>query len=168
MKITRIMSLLFFLLSGATQLTAQDTPTQDEVMRRLQSQMDELRARMNEIQAQLDALHGVNNLANANKNTKPVPQSLQTGAIERTMPPLPPPVQLTPEQQHEAVGKETAEYQTFSNESEAVCCPYQLIITIAPLTVVMASALTFVIRPFTSVCIWPSMLIIIPLMVTPI
>src|SRR5580704_5553940 len=97
MKITRIMPLLFVLVSGATQLTAQEATTQDEVARRLQTRMDELRAQMNEIQAELDAMHGVNNLANANKDTKPVPQALQTGAIERTMPPLPSPVQITPE-----------------------------------------------------------------------
>src|SRR5215813_4121313 len=120
MTITRMMPLLFLLLSGATKLTAQETTTQQEIARRLQSRMDELRTQMNEIQGELDALHGQNNLANAVKENKPVPQSLQTGAIERTMPPLPSPVQLTPEQQREAVGKETAEYETFSNESEPV------------------------------------------------
>ena len=36
------------------------------------------------------------------------------------MPPLPPAVQLTPEQQREAVGKETSEKETFSEESEPV------------------------------------------------
>jgi DcaP outer membrane protein len=121
---TRIIPLLFLLLPGATQLTAQETATQDDAERRLQSRMDELRAqmneKMNEIQAEIDALHGVNNLANAVKDLKSVPQSVQTGTIERTMPPLPSPVPLTPEQQHAAVGKETAEYETFSEESEPV------------------------------------------------
>jgi hypothetical protein len=117
---TRIMLLLFLFLSGATHLTAQETTTQEEIAHKLQSRMDELRVQMNEIQAELDALHGVNNLANAVRNLKPVPQSVQTGAIERTMPALPSPVQLTPEQQHLAVGKETEEYETFSNESEPV------------------------------------------------
>src|SRR5215472_1620339 len=120
MKITRIISLLLLLLSGETQLASQETSTQEEISRRLQSRMDELRTQMNEIQGELDALHGQNNLANAVKDIKPVPQSLQTGAIERTMPPLPSPVPLTSEQQHVAVGKETAEYETFSEESEPV------------------------------------------------
>ena len=93
---------------------------QDEAMRKLQARMDELRTQMGEIQAELDAMHGVNNLSNAVKDVKSVPVSVQTGAIERTMPPLPPAVQITPEQQREAVGKETAAYETFSEESEPV------------------------------------------------
>lgn len=44
----------------------------------------------------------------------------------------------------------------------------QLIITIPPFTVSMASPLTVVITPLTSVFICPSILIVMPLMVTPI
>ncbi len=120
-KIQKIMPLLFALLAGTTQMMAQDASnTQDEAMRRLQSRMDELRTQMGEIQAELDAMHGVNKLSDTVKDVKPVPQSVQTGAIERTMPPLPPAVQLTPEQQHMAVGKETAAYESFAEESEPV------------------------------------------------
>ena len=117
---TRTIPLLLFVLSGAAQLKAQETGTQDDVVRRLQSRMDELKVQMNEIQSELDSLHGVNNLANAVKAIKPAPQSVQTGAVERTMPPLPSPVPLTPEQQRAAIGRETAEYETFSEESEPV------------------------------------------------
>ena len=120
-KIQKIMPLLFALLAGTTQMMAQDASnTQDEAMRRLQSRMDELRTQMGEIQAELDAMHGVNKLSDTVKDVKPVPQSVQTGAIERTMPPLPPAVQLTPEQQQMAVGKETAAYESFAEESEPV------------------------------------------------
>ena len=116
-----LMPLLFVLLSGPAQMIAQDaTTTQDEAMRRMQAKMDELRAQMAQLQAELDAMHGVNNLANAVNDVKPVPQSVQTGAIERTMPPLPPAVALSPEQQHMAVGKETAAYESFAEESEPV------------------------------------------------
>ena len=116
-----LMPLLFVLLSGPAQMTAQDaTTTQDEAMRRMQARMDELRAQMAQLQAELDAMHGVNNLANAVNDVKPVPQSVQTGSIERTMPPLPPAVALSPEQQRAAVGRETAAYESFAEESEPV------------------------------------------------
>src|SRR5579871_2666369 len=116
-----LMPLLFVLLSGPAQMRAQDAmTTQDEAMRRMQAKMDELRAQMAQLQAEIDAMHGVNNLANAVNDIKPVPQSVQTGAIERTMPPLPPAVALSPEQQHMAVGKETAAYESFAEESEPV------------------------------------------------
>ena len=116
-----LMPLLFVLLSGPAQMTAQDaTTTQDEAMRRMQARMDELRAQMAQLQAELDAMHGVNNLANAVNDVKPVPQSVQTGSIERTMPPLPPAVALSPEQQRVAVGRETAAYESFAEESEPV------------------------------------------------
>ena len=128
-KIQKILPLLFVLLSGATQMMAQDA--QDEATRRLQARMDELRSQMAQmqadmrsqmaqIQAELDAMHGVNNLANAVNDVKSVPRAVQTGAIERTMPPLPPAVPISPEHQREAVGKETAAYETFSEESEPV------------------------------------------------
>ncbi len=117
-KIQKILPLLFVLLPGATQMMAQDT--QDEITHRLQARMDELRTQMNQIQAELDAMHGVNNLANAVNDVKSVPVSVQTGAIERTMPPLPPAVPISLEHQREAVGKETAAYESFAEESEPV------------------------------------------------
>ena len=122
-KIWKAISLLsFVLLCGSTpQMIAQDAETtQQEAMRRLQSRMDELRSQMTQIQAELDAMHGQHNLSNAVENVKPVPIVVQTGAIERTLPPLPPAVQLTPEQQRMAVGKETAAYESFEEESEPV------------------------------------------------
>ena len=116
------MQLLFFvLLCGTTPIIAQESGSnQQDSMQKLQTRMDELRAQMVQIQAELDAMHGQNDLSKAVENVKPVPQSVQTGAIERTMPPLPPAVQLTPEQQRMAVGKETAAYESFAEESEPV------------------------------------------------
>jgi hypothetical protein len=120
-KILKTMPLLVVALCGATQMMAQDGGSaQDEAMRKLQARMDELHTQMVEIQSELDAMHGVNDLSKAVKDLKPVPVPLQTGAVERTMPPLPPAVQLTPEQQREAVGKETSDHETFSEESEPV------------------------------------------------
>jgi DcaP outer membrane protein len=112
--------IFFVLLCGTTRpmIAQAGENTQQEAMRKLQSRMDELRSQMTQIQAELDAMHGQNNLANVVENVKPVPVSVQTGSIERTLPPLPPAVQLTPEQQHMAVGKETAEYESFAEESE--------------------------------------------------
>jgi hypothetical protein len=113
--------LSFVLFCGTTQrMIAQDADSQQEAMRKLQSRMDELRSQMSQIQAELDAMHGQNNLSKAVENVKPVPVPVQTGSIERTLPPLPPAVQLTPEQQHMAVGKETAAYESFAEESEVV------------------------------------------------
>ena len=109
------------LLWGTTQIIAQDVrTTQDEAIQKLQTRMDEMRAQMTQMQAELDALHGANDLSRAVEYVKPVPTPLQTGAIERTMPPLPSAVQLTPEQQRRAVGKETAAYESFAEESEPV------------------------------------------------
>lgn len=121
-KIWKAMLLLSFVLVCGTmqRMIAQDVESQQEAMRKLQSRMDELRSQMAQIQAELDAMHGQNNLSNAVENVKPIPVQVQTGAIERTLPPLPPAVTLTPEQQHMAVGKETAEYESFAEESEAV------------------------------------------------
>ncbi|HEY6414234.1 MAG TPA: DcaP family trimeric outer membrane transporter [Edaphobacter sp.] len=111
---------LLFVLSGATQMTAQDAAnTRDGAMHRLQIRMDELRAQMAQIQVELDAIHGENKLSKAVKDVKHVPESVQTGAIERTMPPLPPAVRLSPEQQREAIGEQTADYETFSEDTEA-------------------------------------------------
>jgi hypothetical protein len=118
---TILKAMLVVALCGATQMMAQEGGSaQDEAMRKLQARMDELHSQMVEIQSELDAMHGVNDLSKAVKDLKPVPVPLQTGSIERTMPPLPPAVQLTAEQQREAVGKETSEKETFSEESEPV------------------------------------------------
>ncbi|HEY6414235.1 MAG TPA: DcaP family trimeric outer membrane transporter [Edaphobacter sp.] len=121
LKLLKMSSLLFFvLLCGTPQMIAQEPGTQEEVAHRLQARMDELRTQMIEIQGELDAMHGQNKLSDAVTTVKPVPMTVQTGAIERTMPPLPPPVQLTPEQRRMAVGKETAAYKSFAEESEPV------------------------------------------------
>jgi len=121
-KLLKAMLLVFFvLLPGTTRMLAQDAePTQQEAMRKLQSRMDELRSQMIQLQGELDAMHGENKLSDAVTTVKPVPVEVQTGAIERTMPPLLPAVKLTPEQQHMAVGKETATYESFAEESEPV------------------------------------------------
>ncbi|HEX3437027.1 MAG TPA: DcaP family trimeric outer membrane transporter [Pseudacidobacterium sp.] len=111
--------LLFMLLSGAAQIMAQDAANTQDDMQRLQTRMDELKAQMNELQAEVDAIHGVNDLSAAAKELKPVPKAVQTGAIQRTMPALPPAVQPTPEQQRAAIDPVTSEYETFSEESEA-------------------------------------------------
>jgi len=108
--------LLFVLLSGATEIIAQDT--QDDKVRQLQTRMDELKAQMMQLQAEINALHGIKDLSKAPQ--EPVPEPLETGAIKRTMPPLPPAVQLTPEQQQAAVSPETSEHETFSEDSEPV------------------------------------------------
>jgi DcaP outer membrane protein len=116
-----ILLVFFVLLCGATEMMAQEGEnTQQEAMRKLQSRMDELRAQMAQIQGELDAMHGQNDLSKAVENVKPVPLSVQTGSIERTMPTLTTGIQLTPDQQREAVGKETAAYESFAEESEAV------------------------------------------------
>ena len=109
-------SRVFLLLSGATEVTAQDT--QDDRVRQLQIRMDELKAQMTQLQAEIDAMHGVKDLSKAPQ--EPVPEPLETGAIKRTMPPLPPAVQLTPEQQQAAVSLETSDHETFSEDSEPV------------------------------------------------
>jgi hypothetical protein len=109
------MSLLcLVLLCGARQMLAQQAGnTQQETVRKLQTKLDELRTQMTEIQSELDAISGV----------KAAPVLPQTGAIETT-PPATPAVQLSPEQQRTAVGKETSEYQTFSEDPEAAARLY--------------------------------------------
>jgi hypothetical protein len=96
--------LLFFVLAcGSKQAPAQDTASpQQEAIRKLETRMDELKAQMAEIQSELDAIRG----------TK-VPV---TGSITSTVPP--PLVQLPPEQQERAIGKATADHQTFAQEEE--------------------------------------------------
>jgi hypothetical protein len=119
-KTLKTILLLFVGLCAATQMMAQDAGNaQQEAMRNLQTRLDELRTQMVEIQSELDAMHGAANLAQAVKNLRPVPEPLQTGAIERTLPPLPPAVPLSSEQQRAAMGKETMDYETFSEEPEA-------------------------------------------------
>jgi hypothetical protein len=123
--ILKIMPLIAVLLSGAVQTVAQDAAgTSDGALRKLQTRMDELRGQMAQIQAELDAMHGQNKLSDAVKDVKAVPESLQTGTIERTLPPLPPSIHLSPEQQRAAVGKQTADYETFSEDPEAAARLY--------------------------------------------
>ena len=123
--ILKIMPLIAVLLSGAVQIVAQDAgSTSDGALRKLQTRMDELRGQMAQIQAELDAMHGQNKLSDAVKDVKPVPESVQTGVIERTLPPLPPSIHLSAEQQRAAVGKQTADYETFSEDPEAAARLY--------------------------------------------
>ena len=123
--ILKIMPLIAVLLSGAVQIVAQDAAsTSDGAMRKLQTRMDELRGQMAQIQAELDAMHGQNKLSDAVKDLKSVPESVQTGVIERTLPPLPPSIHLSEEQQRAAVGKQTADYETFSEDPEAAARLY--------------------------------------------
>jgi DcaP outer membrane protein len=118
-KMLKIVPLLFA-LSGLTQMMAQDAAnTHDDVMHRLQARMDELRTQMIELQLEFDAMRGENKLSDVVKDVKPIPRSMQTGAIERTLPPLPTAVQLSPEQRRMAIGKQTADYETFSDDPEA-------------------------------------------------
>lgn len=97
--------LLFVLLCGATQALAQEAgTTEQEAVRKLQTRMDELKAQMAEIQSELDAIH-------------PTAAKLpQTGSIVST--PVPPIVQLSPQQQKEAIGKATEDHHTFSEDEE--------------------------------------------------
>ncbi len=105
MRKTRTLICLLFLvlLGGAGQIAAQEVgASQQEAIRKLQTQMDELKAQMAKIQSELDAIH-------------PAPAKLpQTGSIVSTPPP--PVVQLSPEQQKEAIGKATSEHHTFSED----------------------------------------------------
>ena len=119
MKKARLaLSLFFILLSGTERIIGQEAAeTQDDRMRQMQARMDELKVQMTELQAELDAMRGVNDLSATVKGIKPVPQSVQTGAIKKTLPPLSSAVQLTPEQQRAAVGKETAAYESFAEEA---------------------------------------------------
>jgi DcaP outer membrane protein len=120
-KILKAIPLAGVLFFGVLHLSAQESEaTRDEAMRKMKARMDELRAQMIELQSEFDAMRGENKLSDTVTNVKPVPESVQTGSIERTLPPLQPAVQLTPEQQREAVGKETAAYESFAEESEPV------------------------------------------------
>ena len=123
--ILQIVPLIVVLLCATIQMVAQDAGGMSDVaLRRLQTRMDELRSQMIQIQAELDAMRGQNKLPNSAKDVKPVPEPLQTGTIERTMSPLPPSAQLSPEQQRMAVSKQTADYETFSEDPEAAARLY--------------------------------------------
>jgi len=114
-------AILVLLLCGAGQLMAQDSANQQqEAIQKMQTKMEEMQTRMAEMQRELDALHGTADLSHAVMDMQAVPPALETGSIERTMPPLPPAVKVTPEQQQTAVGKETSDYVTYSEESEPV------------------------------------------------
>jgi hypothetical protein len=106
--------LLFLLLCSARQISAQETgQTQNqEAVRNLQNKMDEMRKQMTEMQSQLDALVGSKTSPSA-----PTTQPQQTGSIVST-PPTHPVVQLTPEQQEEAIGEATMRHHTFGEDEE--------------------------------------------------
>ena len=117
----KTLPLLISLLWVPAQIMAQDTAnSQQDAIQKLQTKIEEMQAQMSAMKAELDALHGTADLSHAVMDMQAVPQSLETGSIERTMPPLPPAVKVTPEQQETAVGKETADYVTYSEESEPV------------------------------------------------
>jgi hypothetical protein len=100
---TAIPLLFFVLVCGAQWTPAQESGnTQDEAIRKLQARMDELKAQMTEVQSELDAIRG----------TKLPP----TGSITSKLPP--PFVQLSPEEQHRAIGKATSDHQTFAQDEE--------------------------------------------------
>jgi hypothetical protein len=80
----------------------ESVATQEEMVRKLQTRMDELGAQMAEIKSELDAIHGAK-----------IPA---TGSILSTPPPPLP--QLTPEQQEEAIGKATSNHHTFAEDEE--------------------------------------------------
>ena len=97
--------LLLMLLWGASQISAQESDTsQQEAIRELQTRMDELKAKMAEIQSQLDAINGL--------------KLPKTGSIVSTPAPQGSQLQLTPEQQSEAVGDATSQHQTFNEDEQ--------------------------------------------------
>src|SRR5215472_17581718 len=103
----KIMCVLFtVLLCGGAQISAQESETtqQEEAIRKLETRIDELKAQMAEIQSQLEAIRGT--------------KLPRTGSIVSTPPPSPPQLQLTPEQQEEAIGEATSRHQTFNQDEE--------------------------------------------------
>jgi hypothetical protein len=114
----KTITLLFLvLLCGAKQTVAQENAeAQQAAMRKLQTRMDELRTQMAEIQSELDAMHGVKAAPPPQQGASTLPR---TGAIESAPLPPPPLVELSPQQQQAAIGKETSDYQTFSEDPEA-------------------------------------------------
>jgi len=101
-KTTYLVFLVLF--CSARSVSAQETgTTQEEVIRRLQDKMNELKQQMSDIQSQLDALHPT---ANVTRN----------GSIVSTPPA--PPGKITPEQQEESIGQATSQHQTFGADEE--------------------------------------------------
>ena len=120
-KICKMSMLFVLLLCGVKHIFPQESENaHQEAVRKLQEKIDELKTQMNAVQAELDALRTTTPPAHEAKTNQPVPESSRTGTIENSGPPLPSVGQITPEQQNAAVGKETAEYETFMNESEPV------------------------------------------------
>jgi len=118
-KVWRVLLLFVLLLGAAKHTLAQESENaHQEAVRKLQEKLDELRTQMNAVQAELDGLRTTTPPAHEAKKNQP--DSSRTGTIESTGPPAPSVGQITPEQQHAAVGKETAEYETFAKESEPV------------------------------------------------
>lgn len=119
--IRRALVLSVLLLWGAKQTLAQESESgQQATVRRLQEKLDELKTQMNAVQAELDALRSTTPAVQSPKNSQPVSKPSQTGTIKNMERPAPSVGQITPEQQYAAVGKETAEYETFAKESEPV------------------------------------------------
>jgi hypothetical protein len=120
-RIGTVSVLLVLLLCGVKHTLAQENEiAQQETVRKLQERLDQLKSQMNAVQAELDALRATTPPAHGPKNNQPVSESSRTGTIENTGPPAPSEGQITPEQQHAAVGKVTSEYETFAKESEPV------------------------------------------------
>jgi len=106
--------LLFLLLCATRQISAQDAAqTQNqEAVRKLQNKLYEMRNQMTEMQSELDALLGAKPSQTAPSTT---PQ--QNGSIVST-PPSQPMVQLSTEQQEEAIGQATMDHHTFAEDEE--------------------------------------------------
>ena len=120
-KIWKVLLLFVLLLFSAKHTLAQENENaQQKTVRKLQEKLDELKIQMNAVQAELDGLRTTTLPAHGAKNNQPVSEPSRTGTIENTGPPAPSVGQITPEQQHAAVGNETAEYETLAKESEPV------------------------------------------------
>jgi outer membrane DcaP-like protein len=121
-KLWKVLVLFVPLLSGAKHTLAQENQNaQLDTVRELQEKLDQLKTQMNAVQSELNALRAATPPTHFEaKKNQPLPESSRTGTIENTGPPLPSIGQITPDQQHAAVGKETAEYETFAKESEPV------------------------------------------------
>ena len=120
-KIWKVSVVFVALLFGVKQTLAQEHDiAQPETVRKLQEELDRLKTQMNAVQAELDTLRTTPPPAHEAKKNQPLPEPSRTGTIENTGPPVPAVGQITPEQQHAAVGHATAEYETFANESEPV------------------------------------------------
>jgi hypothetical protein len=121
MQTCKVLVLFVLLLCSGKHIFPQESEnTQQEAVRKLQARVDELKTQMNAVQAELDALRAATPPARETKINQPLPDSSRTGTVENSGPPLPAVGQITPEQQDLAVGKVTAEYETFAKESEPV------------------------------------------------